>query len=137
MQVSHDFRTGLPKLNSFTEVLENYQHDEMKRLGSGRKIELDVYIPALQLSFEYQGEQHYSDVYALGNKWSQSSRDREKELACKEKGITLIEIPYWWNKEKSSLMATIHKERPDLLTQAIGGEAIPKEPPSGFPQGKE
>ena len=68
---------------------------------------MDIFIPSKQLAFEYQGEQHYYDIYALGNLWSQKSKDEEKRIACKDKGITLIEIPYWWDKEKSSLMATI------------------------------
>jgi ATP-dependent DNA ligase len=30
-------------------------------------------------------------------------------------GITLIQVPYWWNKKRDSLAATIHDKRPDLL----------------------
>src|SRR5689334_12803883 len=102
----------------------------MKRMNSGRKIELDAYIPTLRLAFEYQGEHHYHDIYSLGNKWSQKERDNEKRLACEEKRITLIEIPYWWDREKSSLMATIHAKRSDLLEHA-SGEQIPNESPNG------
>lgn len=34
---------------------------------------------------------------------------------CKEVGITLIEIPYWWDKKLPSLCATIYNSRPDIL----------------------
>ena len=100
-------------------------------------MELDIFIPQLRLAFEYQGEHHYYDIYALGNKWSQKERDGEKRAACMERGITLVEIPYWWDRDKSSLMATIHGKRPDLLKHASGNDPIPKDPPNGFPQGKE
>ena len=100
-------------------------------------MELDVFIPTLGLAFEYQGEQHYRDIYALGNKWSQKLMDEEKRRACEENGITLIEIPYWWNKERSSLMATIHRRRPDLLKNASKDDVIPLDPPNGSPQGKK
>jgi hypothetical protein len=29
-------------------------------------------------------------------------------------GITLIQIPYWWDKQKDSLISTIHDQKPDL-----------------------
>lgn len=52
----------------------------------------------------------------------QLQRDEEKRIACKnvnilfsfsylKAGITLIEVPYWWNFEKKSLEATIHQKR--------------------------
>ena len=56
-------------------------------------MELDVYLPQKLLAFEYQGQQHYFDVYSMGNLWIQKERDKEKKKACTEKGITLIEIP--------------------------------------------
>ncbi len=30
-------------------------------------------------------------------------------------GITLIEVPYWWNKKFESLKVIIYEQRPDLL----------------------
>lgn len=100
-----------------------------------RKVELDVYLPDENLAFEYQGQQHYSDIYALGHRWYQKQKDEEKRRICKDKGITLIEVPYWWDNTKSSLVATIHKFRPDLLPTSERGTPIPNEPPKGFPKG--
>jgi hypothetical protein len=78
-------------------------------------MELDIFLPKERLAFEYQGEHHYQDIYSLGSGWNQKERDEEKRKICKEKKITLIEIPYWWDKQISSLAATIYKERNDLL----------------------
>ena len=60
---------------------------------------------------------------------------KKKEKLCKENGITLIEIPYWWDFKKSSLIATIHSHRPDLISSRGDGEPIPNEPPKGIPKG--
>jgi hypothetical protein len=35
--------------------------------------------------------------------------------ACLLAGITLVEVPYWWNGSVSSLQSTIHQKRPDLF----------------------
>jgi hypothetical protein len=54
----------------------------------------------------------------------------------------LIIIPYWWDRQKDSIIATIHQHRPDLipnpgmafhltrvLTMIGNGQPIPAEPP--------
>src|SRR4051812_44330056 len=88
----------------FVEVKENYIHESLQG-SSGRRMELDIYLPKEKLAFEYQGESHYLDIYALGNRWRQRQRDEEKRNACTSRGITLIEIPYWWDFEIPSLIA--------------------------------
>jgi hypothetical protein len=96
-------------------------------------MELDIYLPKELLALEYQGQQHYYDIYSMGNLWMQKKRDEEKRKACKDNHITLIEIPYWWDSKKESLMATIHQYRPDLIS--AGGQPIPSLPPGGIPEG--
>jgi hypothetical protein len=38
--------------------------------------------------------------------------------------VTLIEIPYWWDRKFNSLAVTIYTYRPDLFTEAPMGKAI-------------
>ena len=76
---------------------------------------MDIFLPNEKLAFEYQGEHHYHDLYSMGSLWQQIQRDKEKKEICKQNGITLIEIPYWWDKQLSSLIATIHQQRKDLI----------------------
>ena len=52
-------------------------------------------------------------------------------MACKQYGITLIEVPYWWDFDKLNWMATIHQFCKELFPDS-NGEAIPKEHPLGF-----
>lgn len=44
--------------------------------------------------------------------------DQDRKDKCKQAGITLIEVPYWWNRVKTSLAATIAEVRPELISQA-------------------
>ena len=40
-------------------------------------------------------------------------------------GISLIEVPYWWDRKMSSLAATVYNTRPDLFTEKPQGNPIP------------
>ncbi len=82
-------------------------------------MELDIFLPKEQLAFEYQGPHHYYNLPFFGNHWDQKNRDKAKREACKEHRITLIEVPYWWDKRIFSLAASIGKERKDLLQDII------------------
>ncbi len=112
---------------------EDYLHENLV-FSSGLKMQLDVFIQENNLAMEYQGEQHYADIFSLGVQWRYSQRDEEKRVACKAQGISLIEVPYWWDFNPDSLQATIHLHRPDLIS-AGKGIPIPDIPPNGFPKG--
>jgi allophanate hydrolase subunit 1 len=96
-------------------------------------MELDIFIPSLSLAIEYQGMQHYRASYR-GDFQRQLKRDEEKQQQCKENGITLIIIPYWWDNKSNSLLATIQHYRPDLIelqnnSNVKIGSMIPSLPP--------
>ena len=93
-------------------------------------MELDIYLPLEHLAFEYQGEQHYHDIFSMGPQWLHQQKDSEKKEVCNYSGITLIEIPYWWDFMKGSLAATIQEHRPDLISSIPYHRLISEEAPS-------
>lgn len=64
----------------------------------GNNLELDCYNEELQIAVEYNGVQHYKfSPYFHKNKdqfYTQKYRDEMKTRICKEKNITLVEVPY-------------------------------------------
>ena len=66
--------------------------------GGSYNCEIDCYCDDLKLGVEYSGKQHYEYIpYFHKNKeafYNQKYRDFFKKKACKENGVTLIEVPY-------------------------------------------
>jgi len=76
---------------------------------------LDVYVPSFQLAFEYQGAHHYRQHNFFGCAASYQKRDKAKQKACELLGITLLEVPYWWKRDKESVIAMLKRFRPDVI----------------------
>ncbi len=59
----------------------------------------DVFVPSLSLGFEYQGKQHFTSV-GFGDTPLHviMRRDKEKKEVLQKLGISLVAIPFWWNK---------------------------------------
>ena len=82
----------------------------------GEYLELDIYLPSLQLAFEYQVHTTTTFIFVILNlrheqerhhylsapttyrpvKETEERDKRKKELA-REKTITLIIVPFWWD----------------------------------------
>jgi hypothetical protein len=77
----------------------------------------------------YQGAQHYRKHYLYGGEQQHELRDKLKRQECIRNGITLIEVPYWWDNKLESLQATLHSKRPDLIPMPSNGIPIPDQEP--------
>jgi len=94
-----------------------------------RALELDIFIPDLALAIEYNGEYHYRQLAIHPTFKITQQRDKLKKLHCQEEGITLIVIPYWWDKTIDSVIQTIHQLRPDIDLPDAKGFPIPAKIP--------
>eukprot|EP01114_Cavostelium_apophysatum_P019375 TRINITY_DN6228_c0_g2_i1.p2 TRINITY_DN6228_c0_g2~~TRINITY_DN6228_c0_g2_i1.p2 ORF type:complete len:176 (+),score=29.60 TRINITY_DN6228_c0_g2_i1:928-1455(+) len=103
----------------------NYIHHGL-HFASGKPMQLDIFVPTMNLAFEYQGRQHYAPVRVLP---ANVETDQEKLAACQMRGITLIAVPYWWDGSMDSLRASVHLARPDLVADPGNGKPIPDEAP--------
>ena len=90
-------------------LIENYRHPKIiSEIGINRIYEFDIFLPSLNLAFEYQGIQHYDDLPSAFNQLQvYQFRDQSKEKISFQNNIRLIAIPYWWNSSFSSLYSTI------------------------------
>ena len=92
-------------------IFENYFHPKLTQSNNKTlSFELDIFIPALQLAMEYQGEQHYDDIpsgFGAGSMELTQSRDKVKEKLVSDLNIKIIYIPYWWDQSLSSLQSSL------------------------------
>jgi len=77
----------------------------------------DVYIPSMAMIFEYQGYQHFYDHHIFGYAKARNECEDERRDGCKFQGITYVEVPYWWRRDKS-IIAILHKHRTDIITSS-------------------
>ena len=82
----------------FEKPFHKARPEFLKNKVTQANLELDCFNEELQLAAEYNGRQHYEFTpYFHASKemfYNQQYRDEQKRIACKESGVTLIEVPY-------------------------------------------
>jgi len=103
------------------EVITNARKEAgLKNPSTGEYLELDVFIPSLNLAFEFQvsyliyqpnltrlflyamkERQHYTrdNVFSIIPLAEQQGRDKMKQELTSKNGITLIIVPCWWDRQ--------------------------------------
>jgi len=70
-------------------VLEEYPFAARK---SGKPMQLDIFVPSLQLAFEYQGGQHFERREIFQPQMKAVAFDEEKLEACIAGNISLLKV---------------------------------------------
>lgn len=68
------------------------------------ELEIDIYIPALKVGFEFNGMQHHHE--------EQREKDKIKQRFCKNNNITLITI--WTNTLDKNLFVYLSEKYPEI-----------------------
>jgi len=120
-------------------IMVNQGHSTFASSIPGTKLEFDFFMPSVHLAIEYQGEQHFHWTNLHGSPEERQKNDVHKREACMLIGVTLIEIPYYWEASYRALQLIILEHRPDLVSimtdlkdKQLLGNQIPyyKQPPN-------
>jgi len=96
-------------------IVEEFVHPFIKFSQTGHPMNFDIFVPAMNLAFEYHGCQHYHYHPLFGDVTTRQQRDNERREACKFMGLACIEVPYWWQFDKEGIMAILHNHRADIV----------------------
>ena len=72
-------------LKDNVSIIRNYRPDWLKNPKTGRNLEVDFYLPEIDICIEIQGEHHYYDE---GQKW----KDAYKKSIILERNLWLLEL---------------------------------------------
>jgi len=110
-------------LNAVRSLLpsETIVENHLLSRGEFRPFEIDIFLPRLSLGLEYQGQYHFQHSFIFGSPEVVQKRDEAKKALCADMGITLIEVPFWWDRSIATVAATIHKYRPDIIPEPPAG----------------
>lgn len=97
------------------QILKDYSGPEFVYSDTKREFELGAYIPALKIGFEFVEDPNHSWQYTVGAKFSPYIFSAAKKEVCDSLGITLIEVPSWWDGKIGSLSSAIKRIRPDVF----------------------
>lgn len=86
---------------------------------TGRPLELDIFISSLKIAFEIDGPIHRISCYGKDRLKQQILRDKQKDILCKEKGITLIRIPFGKDINIFGEFAVINKDYFDNIIKDV------------------
>lgn len=74
---------------------------------------IDIYLPGLNIGFEYDGEQHFRFIEhfhgSRENFIAARKRDLAKDDVCEEKGIILVRVAYNEPMEKENILCKIER----------------------------
>jgi len=102
-------------------ILEEYQLSSRRKLPismQGNMMIFDIFVPSLNIVFEYHGYQHYYDHYMFGDVKSLQDSDNDRRVLCANHNMSYIAVPYWWKRDKESILAIMHQVRPDLVAES-------------------
>eukprot|EP00026_Physarum_polycephalum_P004420 Phypoly_transcript_04439.p1 GENE.Phypoly_transcript_04439~~Phypoly_transcript_04439.p1 ORF type:complete len:682 (+),score=95.71 Phypoly_transcript_04439:71-2116(+) len=122
----HVLNDIFPHSNIFNDARQVLRNPD-----TGQVLELDCWLPDINLAFEFQDDYHYSSKwYKHETIESVKLKDGKKRAAVLERGDTFVAIPFWWDGSKESAMAEIAFHRSDLFPSEIDEICeIPLNPP--------
>eukprot|EP00026_Physarum_polycephalum_P001704 Phypoly_transcript_01706.p1 GENE.Phypoly_transcript_01706~~Phypoly_transcript_01706.p1 ORF type:complete len:1010 (+),score=136.82 Phypoly_transcript_01706:80-3109(+) len=116
------------------DIINNARKDTSVKTASGKFVEVDLWIPQLNLCLEFQDLHHYTSTwYSQKDVATVQARDNIKRDMVLADKRSFVAVPCWWDGYTKRIAATISFYRPDIVfPDKIGIEPIPLNPSAKF-----
>lgn len=104
-------------------IHEDFRHPLLASRSAavlGSSLEIDLWLPGLNLAIEYNGRHHYEEVPIFGPLEQFKRRDEEKKNILENNGVHFLVVPFWWDNGIESLAAALEYHFPGILTASLG-----------------
>lgn len=112
-----ELNTLVKKLFPNSIVMTNYTEPSLVYSDTQRPFALPSYIPALKIAFEIIEDPNSTAQYTFGAQMPVYTFYKSKRVICERNGISLVQIPSWWDpisSPASHLINAIRRIRPDV-----------------------
>lgn len=95
------------------QIYPNHRIELEHNVAERGALFVDIYLPRLQIGFEYDGIQHfeYNEHFhgSRENFIKAKRRDAEKDQRCEEEGITLVRVAYNEDMNRELIVSKIEE----------------------------
>eukprot|EP00026_Physarum_polycephalum_P016188 Phypoly_transcript_17046.p1 GENE.Phypoly_transcript_17046~~Phypoly_transcript_17046.p1 ORF type:complete len:175 (+),score=13.61 Phypoly_transcript_17046:15-539(+) len=117
-------------LFSGDEVVVESRKQSSLKYETGGYVELDIWLPKYELCFEFQDSYHYVATWYSHKRLNEvRHKDDYKKNAVHTMGMSLVDVPCWWDGTLEKLVASIQFCRPDIFSSDPSSELISLNPP--------
>jgi hypothetical protein len=127
-KLQEKLKIALEEIYPGTKILCNYRDDRLRYEDTNYMMEFDLFLPSLNLAFEYQGNniifmayirnikqgiQHYERNYHFGGNSAleiRKNKDLSKIRECSKHNIEIVTVPYTWDGDIQSLKKIISQQ---------------------------
>jgi len=99
------------------EIRFSFEREDLIYSDTKRPFKLDIYLPRLSIAFEYLEDPNSGAQYAMGAHYSIYHFFKAKRIVCESRNITLVEVPSYWDRKKSSLISVVKRLRPEIFQE--------------------
>jgi hypothetical protein len=79
----------------------------LERYGLSDSMTVNFFIPTLTLAFDYQGVSEFVEKWTDEEQLMTVIENKEKLDLAKSQNISLVSVPFWWDRSAVSLAATV------------------------------